>query len=553
MHVIRRNIRAQAWQLVGAVLATLFIVIFAAEALSSARFLASSPVDGPMRPHRNGDGTLMRGEQHQRRSHNWSGYVVPNYQTGQTYTQAQGTWTVPAAVSSLPGGTNSWEYSSSWVGIGGECEDANCITSDSTLIQLGTEQDAFSELGLTNYFAWYEILPGSSVRIPNKVSPGDAISASIQCSASCVGGNQLWTLTMTDSTANWTWSTSVNYQSSLLSAELIEEATALCPSTGCVTQALADFGQVTFTGVAINGLPPVFSLSINGIQMGDGQGQTSNVSAPDAAGDFTVCWGAAGYSPCIQPGQSDAIVAAVLPESRSAKVGSAATVFATMVNAGTTTATGCGVSLGSNIPLTFSFQTTDPATNLPIGAVNTPASIPAGGSQSFVLSFSSATPLPQTNTGLLFGCNNADNAQVLSQLDTVLFSSTSAQVLDIVALSATARNDGILHIPGNGGSAAFAVATINLGSATDGLIVPKAPASLPLTLTICQTNPVTGQCLQPPTASVSATFLANATPTFAIFAQATGPIAFIPQTNRITVQILAVGVAGETSVAVETQ
>ena len=120
---------------------------------------------------------------------------------------------------------------------------------------------------------------------------------------------------------------------------------------------------------------------------------------------------------------------------------------------------------------------------------------------------------------------------------------------------ATASNDGILHITGNTGSNAFAVATVNLGiSSAITATANTAGTNLPLTLFLCQTNPTSGQCTSSIGTSVATTINAGTTPTFAIFANATGSIPFVPQTNRIFVQFTDASgaVRGLTSVAVET-
>ena len=76
---------------------------------------------------------------------------------------------------------------------------------------------------------------------------------------------------------------------------------------------------------------------------------------------------------------AQSIVAAVLPSSRSVQAGTPATAFATIINAGSVTATSCGISLLTAIPATFSFQTTNPLTNQVTGSPNTPVDIPPGG------------------------------------------------------------------------------------------------------------------------------------------------------------------------------
>jgi hypothetical protein len=54
------------------------------------------------------------------------------------------------------------------------------------------------------------------------------------------------------------------------------------------------------------------------------------------------------------------LMAAVLPSSRSVQVGTPATAFATIINAGQETAIGCGISPLTSIPTTFTYQTTNP-------------------------------------------------------------------------------------------------------------------------------------------------------------------------------------------------
>jgi hypothetical protein len=218
--------------------------------------------------------------------------------------------------------------------------------------------------------------------------------------------------------------------------------------------------------------------------------------------------------------------------------------------------TGCGITPITPVTASFAYQTTDPATNAIVGQPNTPVSLAAGAAQSFVVAFSPTAPFDPSDVALGFVCTGLLGPPIFPGLNTSLLSASATPVPDIVALAATASNDGILHLPGNSGANAFAVAVVNLG--TTAAITATATigaASLPLAVAICQTNPATGQCLGPAASSASTTIVANATPTFAIFAAAAGDVPFVPQANRIFVEFSDANgvVRGSTSVAVETQ
>jgi hypothetical protein len=253
---------------------------------------------------------------------------------------------------------------------------------------------------------------------------------------------------------------------------------------------------------------------------------------------------------------SSPLVAAVLPESRSALVNSTVTAFATIINSGNSTAPACAIAPIGDLPLGFAYQTTNPMTNAVTGTVNTPVNIGPGAAQSFVIGLTPTAALNSTDVDFSFACTNVVQAPIETGIDTLLLSASTTPVPDIVALVATGSNDGILHIPGASGANAFAVATVNLGAASNITVTANtAGASLPLAISLCETNPTSGQCLQSPSSSVTTGIATNATPTFAVFGQANGAIAFDPVNSRIFVQFADPGgtVRGETSVAVETQ
>jgi hypothetical protein len=251
-----------------------------------------------------------------------------------------------------------------------------------------------------------------------------------------------------------------------------------------------------------------------------------------------------------------ALVSSVLPSSRSVAVGTTATAFATIINAGLGGGFNCSIAPVGALPATFSYQTTKPSTNAVTGSPNAPVTIAAGGSQSFVIALTPSAAIAAGDIQLSFSCQYGAGAPIETGLNTLFFSASTTPTPDVIALVATASNDGTLHIAGNSGTGAFAIATDDVGAA--GSITATANtggATLPLTLTLCETNPATGQCLALPAASVTTTINANDTPTFAIFGQASGSIAFSPAASRIFVHFEDAGgvTRGSTSVAVETQ
>jgi Chitobiase/beta-hexosaminidase C-terminal domain len=108
----------------------------------------------------------------------------------------------------------------------------------------------------------------------------------------------------------------------------------------------------------------------------------------------------------------------------------------------------------------------------------------------------------------------------------------------IATVVATASGTDTLTVP-VGGSSAFAVASENeSGSSYPSVTVKTTTGSnptLPVQVTICQTNPSSGQCLAAPGPTVTVAPFANgATPTFSVFVTATAAIPSSPS-NQIVV------------------
>jgi hypothetical protein len=253
---------------------------------------------------------------------------------------------------------------------------------------------------------------------------------------------------------------------------------------------------------------------------------------------------------------SSPLVAAVLPASRSVQVGTAATAFATIINTGTTAAPSCAIAPTGALPLAFHYQTTNSSTNRVTGTADTPVAIAAGAAQSFVIASTPSAAFNPTNLAISFACAGVTPAPSVIGLNTLLLSASTTPTPDVVALAATLKNDGIVHVTGTPSRGVFAVATVDVGSGdTITAATSTGAATLPLTITICQTNPMTGACLQTPATTAATTISPGGTPTFGIFVSASGTVAFDPANSRIFVTFTdsTGAVRGETSVAVETQ
>jgi peptidase A4-like protein len=204
-------------------------------------------------------------------SSNWSGYAV----TGAGFTSVTGAWTVQSVSA-----TKKATYSSQWVGIDG--------FNDSSLIQTGTESDYYR--GAAHYDAWWEILPAAETVIPSlPVSPGDRMSASVTSNR-----DGTWTISISDTTTNKSFSTVQSYSGPQTSAEWVEEA----PTVGGRIAPLAHYSSPqTFDPGTVNGGNPGLVASDGGDMIQQGQ-IVSFPSNPDSDTDgFNVSYGSTQPSP----------------------------------------------------------------------------------------------------------------------------------------------------------------------------------------------------------------------------------------------------------------
>ncbi len=174
-------------------------------------------------------------------SSNWAGYVATGPGSTSTtaspamqYTDVTGQWRQPAATCT-PGQSAS---AALWVGLGGYSDNSQ------ELEQAGTSSDC-NAIGKASYYAWYELVPASSVTVKLKIFPGDVIASVVKVE----GGEVL--VQVIDRTRKTRFTRKLPMaQPDLTSAEWIVEAPALCggiDGSRCRELALTKFGSVAFS------------------------------------------------------------------------------------------------------------------------------------------------------------------------------------------------------------------------------------------------------------------------------------------------------------------
>jgi hypothetical protein len=195
---------------------------------------------------------------------NWAGYAA-TAQTQGSFTSVSASWTEPAVTCS--GGQT---FAAFWAGLDGD--------GTPTVEQTGTEADCTGTTA--SYSGWYELFPNAPVFFDNPVQPGDQLTASVVSD-----GSGVFTLTLTDATADWQQSIQQSAPDAELgSAEIIAEA----PSDGQQILPLSDFGTVNFTNVTINGQPLGATGNLTSIAMGDSTATLASPSAVTNNNAFTV-------------------------------------------------------------------------------------------------------------------------------------------------------------------------------------------------------------------------------------------------------------------------
>jgi hypothetical protein len=217
-------------------------------------------------------------------SSNWAGYNQGLLEKNVLFTSVSGDWVVPTATlhSGAPAGD---QYSATWLGIGGGCVDADCLVTDSTLVQAGTSQDV-SESGRAEYSAWWEIIPGPSIDANLTVRAGDLIHGEV---TEVVPGT--WKLSLANRTTGQSFSITVPYSSTHATVEWIEETPIVVSSNGGVQIGpMPDLTTVGFSSLRVNGQPAGI-VDAEAIELVDTDGSPiATPSAPLSGGTaFHVC------------------------------------------------------------------------------------------------------------------------------------------------------------------------------------------------------------------------------------------------------------------------
>ncbi|VAV93348.1 FIG01023050: hypothetical protein, partial [hydrothermal vent metagenome] len=256
-----------------------------------------------------------------------------------------------------------------------------------------------------------------------------------------------------------------------------------------------------------------------------GSNQSNPVMAAFANGAFIIAWEDSGQSipdtdgsairadvfdiPLSQP---LTLVSSVLPTARTGFFpgGPVVTVFATVINAGADLQQNCEVRVpGPGVEaVSVGYQLTD-AANVPVGPANAAFDLAGGQARSFILVF---TPTA-TNSGKdvfpNFVCDNA-SVGIIPGVNTAFLTITNVEGPDILSISSTITNNGIINVPVGGGNAMSASA-VNigagdaLGSADAAVVVTADTGSVALNVVLlwCETDS-NAICINPAVAASTA-------------------------------------------------
>lgn len=267
--------------------------------------------------------------------------------------------------------------------------------------------------------------------------------------------------------------------------------------------------------------------------------------------------------------QTTRIVASVVPVARTVQVGNGPngqprfiTAGVSVTNAGSANAVGCTISKPSDgLPYTLIYARRLPPNFDTLGPTNEAFDLaPGDANAKHFLIVVTPSAVMSANIPIVYDCANTDPAPVTIGVNTLQLTATASPTPDMIVGVGTPNDGGILTVP-NGGGRVIAMAAINNGQ--PGTLTARlsttpfggSTVNLPLTLGLCETNPSTGQCLNPAsTLPISFTALSNVANTFTAFITHNGaPIPLNPGVNRVYLQVLSGSTPmGAASIAVQT-
>ena len=273
---------------------------------------------------------------------------------------------------------------------------------------------------------------------------------------------------------------------------------------------------------------------------------TVDVRVTTSQGEFIVS-NAFTYEPPVT-----GLVSAVLPAARSVQVGTDATAFGVIVNAGNVQLQGCGVAPVTALDADFAFQITDARTNELAGVENAVVDIQANGVQTFVFRLAPNSDLLPTEVELAFQCAGGQRAVSSPGVNTLLLSASAEPIPDVIAVVAVdsgANPAGTLSLDGPGNPGFFAVATTNVGAS--GSIDVETDTQLPISVRVCE---VAEDCLAGDSTRLTTEMAENSVGSFFFLVEASEDIPFFPETSRLFVRFRDSDgvIRGSTSVAVTT-
>jgi len=311
--------------------------------------------------------------------------------------------------------------------------------------------------------------------------------------------------------------------------------------------------NVTSSGIAIDNA----TVTLSGIATGSGITNASGLAVisvnATSAGTVIATASMTGYANGtinITAEEAEiltpALVSSITPNSRNAQLGTPVTLFMSVINYGTATATGVSITQASSLPVTVSYQQWDGTAFT--GSANTPVDMPANSTANFVITINATSAFDSSSMTFNVSGTNAAAAPV-SAVNMLTISASTTPSADVIMISTSLNVSTAVNTP-----KVFAVATSNVGgaSATGVSLVVEVPTSITgLAYQVNQTNATTGDIIGPAT---GLTIAVNAQPTFGVWLTPTQAITFDPTNNRITLKLVDVNgkVIGAQSVAVST-